>query len=143
MMPASVNDPSWKKNCLGLTTNPSAPPTMTQATMAPPVWSPWVLISAMREPSGVVYQDSWFGSWLSVPLSLASGGTIPLIASSRALLSSSRQAAALIPATVPPVLKAASHTGARAASHALSCAKIVLRSAADAPEYLANCATSI
>src|SRR5258705_351316 len=47
---------------------------MTQATTAPPDWSPWVSISAMREPSGVVYQDSWFGSVLSVPLSLASGG---------------------------------------------------------------------
>ena len=93
---------------------------MTQATTAPPVWSPWVLISAMREPSGVVYQDSWFGSVLSVPLSLASGGVMPLTAASRALLSSSRQAAALIPSIVPPVLKAAAHTGARAASHALS-----------------------
>ena len=116
---------------------------MTQATTAPPVWSPWVLISAMREPSGVVYQDSWFGSVLSVPLSLASGGVIPLIASSRTWLSSSRQAAALVPSTVPPALKAASHTGARAASHALSWARIVLRSAAGALEYLANCATSI
>src|SRR5215472_8737758 len=103
---------------------------MIQATTAPPVWSPWVLISAMREPSGVVYQDSWFGSVLSVPLSLASGGAIPLIASSHASLSSSRQAAALIPSTVPPVLKAALHTGARAASHALSWARIVLRAAA-------------
>ena len=77
---------------------------MTQATIAPPVWSPWVLISAMRDPSGVVYQDSWFGSMLSVPLSVASGGVIPFTASSRALLSSSRQAAALIPSMVPPVL---------------------------------------
>src|SRR5689334_5402677 len=116
---------------------------MTQATTAPPVWSPWVSISAMREPSGVVYHDSWFGSVLSVPLSLASGGVFPLTASSRALLSSSRQAAALIPSTVPPVLKAASHTGALAASHALSWARIVRRSVADAPEYRANWATSI
>ena len=116
---------------------------MTQATTAPPVWSPWVLISAMREPSGVVYQDSWFGSVLSVPLSLASGGVMPLTAASRALLSSSRQAAALIPSIVPPVLKAAAHTGARAASHALSWARIVLRSAGEALEYLADCATSI
>src|SRR6185295_635352 len=106
---------------------------MTQATTAPPVWSPWVLISAMREPSGVVYQDSWFGSVLSVPLSLASGGVMPLTAASRAL----------IPSIVPPVLKAAAHTGARAASHALSWARIVLRSAGAALEYLAACATSI
>ena len=48
----------------------------------------------------MVYQDSRFGSVLSVPLSLSSGGVIPLIASSRELLSSSRQAAALIPSTV-------------------------------------------
>src|SRR6266576_3986346 len=116
---------------------------MTQATTAPPVWSPWVLISAMREPSGVVYQDSWFGSVLSVPLSLASGEVMPLTASSRALLSSSRQAVALIPSIVPPVLKAAAHTGARAASHALSWDKIVLRWAREALEYLANCAMSI
>src|SRR4029077_16552436 len=95
------------------------------------------------EPSGVVYQDSWFGSVLSVPLSLACGGVIPLIASSRTWLSQSRQAAALIPSTVPPTLKAASHTGARAASHALSWARIVLRSAGAALEYLADCATSI
>src|SRR6266700_4404374 len=142
-MPTSVNDPSWKKNCSGLTTNPSAPPTMTQATIAPPVWSPWVLISAMREPSGVVYHDSWFGSMLSVPLSLDCGGAIPLTASSRALLSSSGLAAALIPSIVPPVLKAAAHTGVRAESHALSLDRIVLRSAAGALEYLANCATSI
>ena len=97
----------------------------------------------MREPSGVVYQDSWFGSVLSVPLSLASGGVMPWTASSRALLSSSRQAAALIPSIVPPVLKAAAHTGARAASHALSWDRIVARSAADALEYLADCSTSI
>src|SRR5215468_11527670 len=116
---------------------------MTQATTAPPVWSPCVLISAMREPPGVVYQDSWFGSVLSVPLSLASGGALPLTAASRALLSSSRQAAALSPSIVPPVLKAAAHTGARAASHALSWARIVLRSAGAALEYLADCATSI
>src|SRR5260370_475824 len=47
---------------------------MTQAMTAPPVWSPWVLISAMREPSGVVYQDFWVGAMLSVLLSLAFGG---------------------------------------------------------------------
>ena len=91
----------------------------------------------------MVYQDSWFGSVLSVPFSLASGGVMPLTAASRALLSSSRQAAALIPSIVPPVLKAAAHTGARAASHALSWVTIVLRSAGEALEYLANCATSI
>src|SRR6266568_4665757 len=116
---------------------------MTQATIAPPVWSPWVLISAMREPAGVVNQASWFGSVLSVALSLAGGGVILLTASSRALLSSSRQAAALIPSIVPPVLKAAAHTGARAARHALSWARMVLRSAGEALEYLADCATSI
>ena len=76
-------------------------------------------------------------------MSLASGGVFPLTASSRALLSSSRQAAALVAATVPPVLKATSHTGARAASHPLSWARIVWRSVADAPEYRANWATSI
>src|SRR5271154_1205568 len=120
MMPVSVNDPSWKKNCLGLTTNPSAPPMITQLMTAPPVWSPWVSISAMREPSGVVYQDRSFGSVLSVDLSLASGGVMSLTASRRAVLSSSRQAATLIPSIVPPVLKAAWHTGPRAASHAAS-----------------------
>src|SRR2546421_658528 len=52
-------------------------------------------MSAMREPSGMVYQDSWFGSVLSVPFSLASGGVMPLTALSRALLSSRTQAAAL------------------------------------------------
>src|SRR5580658_4184333 len=106
MMPASVNDPSWKKNCLGLTTNPSAPPMTTQLITAPPVWSPWVSISAMREPSGVVYQDSWLGSVLSVDLSLASGGMMFLIPSRRAVLSSSRQDATLIWSMVlgfPPV----------------------------------------
>src|ERR1700748_4005072 len=107
---------------------------MTQATTAPPVWSPWVLISAMREPSGVVYQDRRFGSVLSVPLSRASGGVMPLTAATRALRASSRQAAALIPSIVPPVLKAAAHTGARAASHALSWVRIVLRAAGGAPE---------
>src|SRR5690348_11404471 len=116
---------------------------MTQATTAPPVWSPWVLISAMREPSGVVYQDSWFGSVLSVPLSLASGGVIPFTAASRALLSSSRQAVALIPSMVPPVLKAAAHTRARATSHALSWARIVVRWAGEALAYLVDCTTSI
>src|SRR5580704_1484895 len=120
MMPGSVNEPSWKKNCLGLTTNPSAPPMMTQLITAPPVWSPWVSISAMREPSGVVYQDSWLGSVLSVDLSLASGATMSLIPSRRAVLSSSRQVAALTWSMVPPVVKAALHTGPRAFSHALS-----------------------
>ena len=59
------------------------------------------------------------------------------------MLSSSRQAAALIPSIVPPVLKAAAHTGARAVSHALSWVRIVFRSAGEALEYLANCAMSI
>ena len=104
---------------------------ITQATIAPPVWSPWVLISAMREPSGVVYQDSWFGSMLSVALRLASGGVIPLTALSRAVLSSSRQAATLTPLIVPPVLNAAWHTGPRAASHALSWARMVACLAAE------------
>jgi len=127
MMPASVNDPSWKKNCLGLTTNPSAPPMITQLMTAPPVWSPWVSISAMREPSGVVYQDRLFGSVLSVDLSLASGGAMFLIPSSRAVLSSSRQAAMLIWSTVPPLVNAAWHTGPRAASQALSSVTIAAR----------------
>src|ERR1700733_9482441 len=122
MMPRSVNEPSWKKNCLGLTTNPLAPPMMTQLITAPPVWSPWVSISAMREPSGVVYQDSWLGFVLSVDLSLASGGTMFLSPSSRAVLSSSRQVATLIWSMVPPVLKAAWHTGPLAFSQALSSA---------------------
>ena len=56
----------------------------------------------------------------------------PLHRVDRALLSSSRQAAELIPSMVPPVLKAAAHTGPRAASHALSWARIVARSAGDA-----------
>src|ERR1700683_368317 len=124
MMPGSVNDPSWKKNCLGLTTNPSAPPMMTQLITAPPVWSPWVSISAMREPSGVVYHDSWPGCVLSVDLSLASGGVRFLSPFSRAVLSSSRQAAMLTWSMVPPVLNAAWHTGPRAFSHALSWATI-------------------
>src|ERR1700693_820621 len=102
MMPGSVNEPSWKKNCLGLTTNPSAPPMMTQLITAPPVWSPWVSISAMREPSGVVYQDSWLGSVLSVDLSLTSGATMSLIPSRRAVLSSSRQGGAVIWSMGPP-----------------------------------------
>jgi hypothetical protein len=59
-----------------------------------------------------------------VALSLAFGGVMPFTASSRALLSSSRQMAALIPSMVPPVLKAAAHTGWRAASHALSWARM-------------------
>src|SRR5579863_747441 len=124
MTPGSVNEPSWKKNCLGLTTNPWAPPMITQLITAPPVWSPWVSISAIREPSGVVYQDSWLGSVLSVDLSLTSGGMMFLIASSRAVLSSSRQDAMLIWSMVPPVLKAALHTGPRAFSQALSWATI-------------------
>jgi len=95
------------------------------------VASPWVLISAMREPSGVVYQDSWFGSMLSVALSLASGGVIPSTPASRAVLSSSRQAATLIWSIVPPVLKAAWHTGPRAASHARSWVRMAYRWAAD------------
>ncbi len=98
---------------------------MTQLITAPPVWSPWVSISAMREPSGVVYQDSWLGSVLSVDLSLASGGMMFLSPSRRAVLSSSRQVATLIWSRVlglPPVLKAALHTGPRAFSHALSSA---------------------
>src|SRR5215475_10798265 len=111
---------------------------MTQATTAPPVWSPWVLISAMRDPSGVVYQDSWFGSWLSVALSKASGGVLPFTAASRALLSSSRQVAALIRSAVPPLVKAARHTGPRAASHARSWDKMAGRSAGDALAYLAD-----
>ncbi len=133
MMPGSVNDPSWKKNCLGLITNPSAPPMMTQVMTAPPVWSPWVSISAMREPSGVVYQDRWFGSVLSVDLSMASGGMMFFTASRRAVLSSSRQAAMLIPSMVPPLLKAAWHTGPRAASHALSWARMADLAEDDAP----------
>src|SRR5581483_8122283 len=118
---------------------------MIQPTTAPPVWSPWVLTSAMRDPSEVVYQDSAFGSVLSVPLSLAIGGVMPLTASSRALLSSSRQAATLILATVPvpsPV-KAASHAGPRAASHALSWLRIAARPDASALAYLADCAALI
>ena len=76
---------------------------MIQAMIAPPLWSPWVSSSAMREPSGVVYQDRAPGSVLSVDLSVASGGTIPSTASRRAVLSSSRQALTLIPSMVPPV----------------------------------------
>ena len=76
-------------------------------------------------------------------LSVASGGIVPRSPSSRAVLSSSRQAAALIPSTVPPVWKAAAQTGPRAASHALSWARIVARSAAGALKYLLNCAVSI
>jgi len=91
----------------------------------------------------VVYQDSWFGSWLSVPLSLASGGVIPFTASRRAMLSASRQPAVLIPPVVPPARKAAAQTGPRAASHALSWARIVARPAAGALTYLLNCAASI
>jgi hypothetical protein len=47
---------------------------ITQLTIAPPVWPPWVSISAMREPSGVVYQDRSPGSMLSVDLSVVSAG---------------------------------------------------------------------
>ena len=44
---------------------------------------------------------------------------------------------------VPPVLKAAAHTGPRAASHALSWARMAVRPAGDAAAYLADCVTSI
>ncbi|HEY5016575.1 MAG TPA: hypothetical protein VII59_07330 [Streptosporangiaceae bacterium] len=89
--------------------------------------------SAMREPSGVVYQDRAPGSVaLSVDLSAISGRTIPCTASRRAVLSSSRQALTLIPSMVPPVLNATSHTGPRAASQARSWARMAALADGDA-----------
>src|SRR5690349_9043004 len=114
-----------------------------QLTIDPPVWSPWVLTSAMRDPSGVVYQASAFGSVLSVALSLNSCGAIPSTEMYLALLSSNRQDATLIPVTVPPPVKAAWHTGPRAASHALSWVRIAARPAASALAYFAACAALI
>src|ERR1700728_4877283 len=93
---------------------------ITQAMIAPPLLSPWVSIMPMREPSGVVYQATSLRLVLSVDLSTASGGMVPRSPSSRAVLSSSRQAAMLIWSMVPPVWYAVAQTAWRAASHALS-----------------------
>jgi len=96
----------------------------------------------MREPSGVVYQDRSFGSVLSVDLSTASGGVTFLTAARRAVLSASRQVATLIPSMVPPVVKAAWHTGVRAASHALSAATMAARALAVVALLYAACWTA-
>ena len=114
-----------------------------QAMIAPPVPSPWVSTIAMREPSGVVYQDQARGSVLSVALSTASGGVIPRTASRRAVLSPSRQAALSACAVTPPPGNPAAHTGWRAASHALSSARMVVRCAADPSWYRASCTASM
>ncbi len=126
-----------------MTTNPSAPPITVQATITPPVASPWVPVIVIRDPPGVVYQDISSGSVLSVALSLASGGLTPCTAASLAVLSSSRQIAALIPSMVPPVSNAAAQTGVRAASQARSCSRIAARPAGDALANLARCTASI
>src|ERR1700734_1209714 len=104
---------------------------MTHAMTAPPVSSPWVSIIAMREPSGVVYQDRSLGLGLSVDFSTASAGVMPFSASSRAVLSSSRQIEALIPSIVPPVWNAFAQTGPRADSQLLSAALMAACWAAD------------
>src|ERR1700685_4231844 len=111
--------------------------------MTPPVMSPWVSTSPMREPSGVVYQDTSLRLWLSVDLSIASGGAMFLSASSRAVLSSNWQIAMLIPSIVPPLLYAFSQTGERAASQALSAALMAACCAADAVAKLACCTASM
>ena len=68
----------------------------------PPLSSPCVSSMAMREPPGVVYQLSASGLGLSVDLNTPSGMVIPFTASTRAMLSSNRQAAMLMPSMVPP-----------------------------------------
>src|ERR1039458_267759 len=98
--------------------NPSAPPMMTQLMIVPPLWSPCVSSMAMREPAGVVYHARALGLGLSVAFSVASAGITPFTAFSRAVLSSSRQDATLIPSIVPPEWKASAQTGRRADSHA-------------------------
>ena len=75
---------------------------ITQAMITPPLLSPCVSIMAMREPSGVVYQDRALGSVLSVDFRISSGGVIPLRASRRAVLSASRQPAVSTSSMVPP-----------------------------------------
>ena len=107
-------------NWAGLTRNPWAPPMITQAMITPPLLSPCVSVMAMREPSGVVYQDRALGSVLSVDLRTASGEVIPLTESSRAVLSASRRPAVSISSMVPPPWKALAQTGWRAESQALS-----------------------
>ena len=116
---------------------------ITQATIEPPDWSPWVEISAMREPSGVVYQDRIrVGAVGGLELGYRRGDPLRP-RHRRAVLSSSRQAATLIPSMVPPVLKAAWHTGPRAASQALSWVTMAACWAADAAAYSACCTASI
>src|ERR1700685_1399980 len=124
-------------------TKPSGPPMMIQEMITPPVSSPWVSISAMREPSGVVYQDRSSGSMLSVFLSLASGGLIPRTAYSRAVLSWRMHWAMTIWSRVPPVLKAFEQTGPRAASQALSWARMVALPDAEALSQWASCTASM
>src|ERR1700733_12049550 len=104
---------------------------MTHAMMAPPVASPWGWIIATREPLGVVYQDRSLRLVLSVDLSTASGGVMPFSASSRAVLSSSRQLAMLTPSIVPPVWYAIAQTVLRAASQPLSSVLMAACCAAD------------
>ena len=99
----------------------------TQAMITPPVAPPCVSVIAMREPPAVVYQDRALGSVLSVDLSTAFGGVIRFTASSRAVLSASRQPAVSISSIVPPPWKALVHTGWRADSQALSRATMPAR----------------
>src|ERR1700722_20339468 len=116
---------------------------MTHAMMAPPVASPWVSIIAMREPLGVVYQDRSLRLVLSVDLSVASGGVMPFSASSRAVLSSSRQLAMLIPSIVPPVWYAMAQTVLRGASQLLFPVLMAVRCAADALAKVPCCSASM
>src|SRR5215469_4365490 len=97
----------------------------------------------MRDPSGVVYQDTSLIIVLSVDLSTASGGVIPLTASSRAVLSSSRQLAMLIWSIVPPVSYAFEQTVGRAASQALSAAFMAICWATVPLAKLSCCAASM
>src|SRR5579863_6944055 len=116
---------------------------MVHAMMTPPVASPWVSTSPMREPSGVVYQDMSPGFWLSVDLSTATGGWLVPSMPSRAVLSSSRQLAMLTWSIVPPVLYAFAQTVGRAVSHAWSAAIIAVCCATLAVAKLACCAASM
>src|SRR6185437_1817649 len=116
---------------------------MSHAMMTPPLASPWVSIIAMREPFGVVYQDRLMRLVLSVDLRTASGGVMPFSAFIRAVLSSSRQLAMLIPSIVPPVWYAFAQTVLRVASQPLSSALMADRCAADALAKLACCAASM
>src|ERR1700743_1236412 len=116
---------------------------MSHEMTVPPLAPPWVSLIAIREPSGVVYQNRSLRFVLSVDLSAASGGVTPFSPSSHAVLSSRRQAAMLIPSIVPPVWYALAQTVDRAASQLLSDALMVACCPADALRKRACCAASM